>query len=178
MYNEDDLKFINKKNKLYTFIWLFLLAELAGFFTLFYLYLVEVPKETLKSNDDFNTIFLYLSYVAVIISVPLAYKIYDNRKKQASKIKSLKQNTEKYFLTMMIIYSLFEFAAIMTLIAFYLTKMYQPLYMFGIMFVAVLLNKPSLQRFLNKALENREEHTILEDTKQSDEENDKKNQIK
>ena len=178
MYNEDDLKFIKGKNKLYTFIWLFLMAELAGFFALFYLYLVEVPKETLKPTDDFNTIFLYLSYVAVIISVPLAYKIYDNKKKQASKRKSLKQNTEKYFLTMMIIYSLFEFAAIMTIIAFYLTKMYQPLYMFGIMFVAVLLNKPSLQRFLNKALENREEHVILEDKKRSDEENDKKNQIK
>ncbi len=173
MYKEDDLKFIRDKNKLYTFIWLFLIAELTGFFALFYLYLVEVPKETIKSANDFNSIFLYLSYIVVIISVPLAYKIYDKKKKQASKTTSVKQNTEKYFMTMIIIYSMFEFAAIMTLIAFYLTKMYQPLYMFGIIFVAVLLNKPSLQRFLNNALESREEHVILDDTNHSDKENPK-----
>ena len=161
MTPEEINNYINKKSKFYTFIWLFFLFELIAFFSLFFYYLVEVPKETLKSGNDFNTVFLYLSYIIVIAVVPLSYKIYDIKRKQAVKKTGIQQKAEIYFMTVLINFSLFEFAAILTLAAFYINKMYEPLYMFGIIFVAVLLNKPSLKRFLQIKDEKTENHVII-----------------
>ncbi|MCF6184254.1 MAG: hypothetical protein L3J56_06450 [Bacteroidales bacterium] len=175
MLHEENLRFIKEKNKFYTFIWLFLLFELAVFFSLLYFYLIpEIPKTNLQYESDFNTIFLYLSYLAVIIAIPLAYKIYAVKKKQADKLTNLKQISDKYFLTLLIIYSVFEFAALLTLISFYINKMYEPLYMFGIVFTAVLLNKPSLKRFMQKIMKEEESQGISaeeEKTEQKQSEN-------
>jgi len=162
MQTAENLKLIKEKNKINIFVWLFLLFELAVFFAFFFLYLLpEIPEKTLQSDNDFNTILLYLSYISVIAVVPLAYKIYDTKKKQAGKLNSIKQIADKYFLTMIIIYSLFEFAAVMTLIAFYVNEMYEPLYMFGIIYVAVLLHKPSLKRFMQMIMKEDDKHAII-----------------
>lgn len=169
MNTEDSTKFIKEKNKLYTFIWLFLIAELAAFFIVSYFILVpEIPKERIQTGNDFNTILLYLSYFVVIISIPLAYKIYDIKRKQAKEKNTIKQKTEVYFITLLIIYSLFEFSAIFTLVAFYINKMNEPLYMFGIIFVAVLLNKPSLKKFIQVNPHTDEsEHIIIPENENS-----------
>jgi len=173
MNTEDNTKYINNKNKLYTFIWLFLIIELAAFFLLaFYVFVPEIPDKIADTGNDVNTIILYLSYFTVIISVPLAYKLYDIKKKQALKKKTINQKTEIYFFTLLIIYSFFEFAAIFTLVAFYINKMNEPLYMFGVVFVAVLLNKPSLKRFLKEKSENIEEHIILSEKEENKSENE------
>ncbi|NOZ35227.1 MAG: hypothetical protein GXO80_08010 [Chlorobi bacterium] len=172
MLHDKNLKFIKEKNKFYTFIWLFLLFELAVFFSLLYFYLIpEIPKTNLQYESDFNTIFLYLSYLAVIIAIPLVYKIYAVKKKQADKLTNLKQIADKYFMTLLITYSIFEFAALLTLISFYINKMYEPLYMFGIVFTAVLLNKPSLKRFMQKIMKEEDSQGII-----SEEEKTKKKQ--
>ncbi len=162
MTSDEKNQYIKSKNKLYIFIWLFLLFELAAFFIIFFFYVVEVPKKTLKSGNDFNTIFLYLSYISVIVAVPLSYKIYDIKRKQAEKKTNLHQKTEIYFFTVLINFSVLELAALLTLAAFFINKMYEPLYMYGIIFVAVLLNKPSLNRFLQeKPSSETDEHVIL-----------------
>ncbi len=162
MQKEETIKFIKEKNKRYTLIWLFLVVELAVFFSFFYFYLNHDVSEIKQTTDgDFNTIFLYLSYLTVIIAVPLVYKFYDVKKKQAEKLTDVKQTADKYFMTILIIYSIFEFAAVFTLIAFYINKMVEPLYMFGIIYVAVLLNKPSLKRFMQQILKEEESHVVL-----------------
>lgn len=174
MSTENNIKYINNKNKLYTFIWLFLIIELAVFFLVaFYVLVPEVPDKTADTGNDVNTIILYLSYFAVIISVPLAYKLYDIKKKQALKKNVIAEKTEIYFFTQMIIYSLFEFAAIFTLIAFYINKMNEPLYMFGVVFVAVLLNKPSLKRFLQEKHENIENQVTLSEKEEDKSESER-----
>ncbi len=165
MLSSEDVNFIKEKNKINILIWLFLLVELAAFFFLFFLYLLpEIPEKTLRPDNDFNTIFLYISYLSVIAVVPLVYKFYDIKKKQAENLNNLKQIADKYFMTMIIIYSLFEFAAIVTLIAFYINEMYEPLYMFGIIYVAVLLNKPSLKRFMQISVKEEDKNDIITDT--------------
>jgi hypothetical protein len=149
MKNEENKEFIKSKNNIYIFIWLFLIMELAAFFIVAYFILSpQIQKERIQQENDLNTGLLYFSYLAVIIAVPLAYKFYDIKRKQAVKKTSIKQKAELYFITQLIMYSMFEFSAILTLIAFYVNKMYEPLYMFGIIFIALLLNKPSLKKFI------------------------------
>jgi len=161
MQTSENLKFIKEKNKINIFIWLFLLFELAAFFAFFFLYLLpEVPGKMLQSENDFNIMILYFSYISVIAVVPFTYKYYDTKKKQAANLNNFKKIADKYFLTIIIIYSLFEFAALMTLIAFYVNEMYEPLYMFGIIYVAVLLNKPSLKRFMQIKMKEDDKHVI------------------
>ena len=174
MTPDEKNQYIKSKNKLYTFIWFFLLFELAAFFIVFFFYLVEIPEKTLKSANDFNTVFLYLSYVSVIAAVPLSYKIYEIRRKQAEKKTNLNQKTEIYFLTVLINFSVFELAALLTLAAFFINKMYEPLYMYGIIFIAVLLNKPSLKRFLQVKSSETDEHVVLSTEEENKPEIEKK----
>ncbi len=175
MHTEKDLKFIDDKNKIYNFIWFFLIIEITAFFIIAYFVLVpEIPDTTIKPVTDFNTIFLYISYIGVILSVPAAYKIYDIKRKQAQKENSLKKKADLYLKTIIIIFTILEFAAILTLVAFYINKMNEPLYMFGIVYIALLLNKPSFKRFIRIKKDDEPEHVIIEENKYKENNSGKK----
>ncbi len=180
MYSDKDNKFITDKNKFLLFIWLFLIVELTAFFIVTYFVLVtDITGSAVKSNNDFNTIFLYISYAAVIFSIPAAYKIYDIKRKKAQEEESLKKKGDIYLTTNIIIFSLFEFAAVLTLISFYINKIYEPLYMFGIIYVALLLNKPSFPRFIRITKVDEQGHIILdEDKPENDSQIEQKNNNK
>ncbi|NPA67839.1 MAG: hypothetical protein GXO50_04430 [Chlorobi bacterium] len=147
----EDLIYIKKKNKFFTLIWLLLLLELSVFFYVAYVFSVpDIPEKNISYKSDFNIIFMYVSYIIVIAAVPFTYKICEKRKKAVSDTDNIKIISEKYLVTLLIIYSVSEFAAIMILAAFYLNATYEPLYMFGIIYIAVLLRKPSLAGFMKK----------------------------
>ncbi len=137
--------------KTYTFLWLFFIAELVVFFLVaFFLFHPPLNPSSPQTQNTVYIAFLYFSYLSVIIAVPASYKIYDIKKKQARKKADAEQKAEIYFMTQLIIYAIFEFSAIITLIAYFLNKMYEPLYMFGIIFIALLLKKPSLKKFIEE----------------------------
>lgn len=138
-------QFIKTKIKFYTLLWLLFIVELGIFFLVTFLYLT--PEELYPFNNEQYIAVLYASYFISIVSIPAIYKIYDYRKKKVNKEDSVKSKLDKYFFTLLIKYAVLETAAILSLVAFYLNEINEPLYMFGIVFVAVLLNKPSYSQF-------------------------------
>ncbi len=176
MENTEKDRLITEKNRLFTFIWLFLNVELAVFLGVAYFFFIpqDARENTIPSND-FYTIILYISYLAAIASVPAAYKISQIKKRQAQKTESLKQKIDIYFFNLIINYSLYEFSGALILLAVYLNKMTEPLYMFGIIFIALILNKPSLKNFIQTKEEYENSYVILteEDVKTPDSEDTK-----
>ena len=163
-------KNIKSKLKLYTLLWIFFLLELAVFFLVTFLYLT--PEELHQSKNEQHILVLYASYLISIISIPAIYKIYDYRKKKLNKDDGEKSKLEMYFFTLLIKYAVLETAAILSLISFYLNEINEPLYMFGIVFVVVLLNKPSYSQFVKDFLINKDENVIEEIVYMPDEFND------
>ena len=153
-------QYIKSKIKLYTFLWISFVVELGIFFLVTFLYLT--PEELHQFNNEQYIAILYASYFISIVSIPAIYKIYDYRKKKVNKEDSVKSKLDKYFFTLLIKYAILETAAILSLIAFYLNEINEPLYMFGIVFVAVLLNKPSYSQFEKDFLINDDENVIEE----------------
>ncbi|MCD4792362.1 MAG: hypothetical protein K8R54_03950 [Bacteroidales bacterium] len=138
-------QFIKTKIKFYTLLWLLFVVELGIFFLITFLYLT--PEVLQGSGNNGYMAVLYASYLITVVSIPAIYKIYDYRKKKVNKDESVKSKLEKYFFSVLIKYAVLETAAILSLAAFYLNEINEPLYMFGIVFVAVLLNKPSYSQF-------------------------------
>ena len=153
-------QYIKSKIKLYTILWILFVLELAVFFLVTFLYLT--PEELHQSKNERHIVVLYASYLIAIVSIPAIYKIYDYRKKKIHKDDSEKNKLEAYFFTFLIKYAILETAAILSLISFYLNEINEPLYMFGIVFVAVLLNKPSYSQFEKDFLIKTDENVIEE----------------
>ena len=153
-------QYIKSKIKLYIILWISFVLELAVFFLITFLYLT--PEELHQSKNEQHILVLYASYLIAIVSIPAIYKIYDYRKKKINKDDSEKTKLETYFFTFLIKYAVLETAAILSLLAFYFNEINEPLYMFGIVFVAALLNKPSYSQFEKDFLINDDENTIEE----------------
>ena len=156
----DDQIYIGNKLRLFNAFWLFLIIELAVFFLITRYYLA--PETLTQSITDFDIGFLYVSYLVAIISIPGIYKIYNIRRKKIKKDADIKEKLDKYMFLLLIKYAILEIAALLLLIAFYINEIKEPLYMFGIVFVAVLLNKPSLKQFTNDFLGDNDENVIEE----------------
>ncbi len=162
MENTRKYRLIAEKNRLFTFIWMFLIVELTVFLGVAYFFFIpQDTKESTASSNDFYTIVLYISYLVVTAVIPLAYKIYEIKKKQAQRAEFLKQKIDIYFFNLIINYSLYEFSGALILLAVYLNKMTEPLYMFGIIFIALILNKPSLKNFIQPKKEYENSHVII-----------------
>ncbi len=112
---------------------------------------------------SFNSVdvsVLYFSYIISIAAIPSVFKIYDLQKKKLKKETSDKTKLEKYQLAVFIKFAVLELAAILSLIAFYLNEITEPLYMFGIIFVAIFLNKPSYKQFEKDFLKDTDKNVI------------------
>ncbi len=151
---------IKLKLKLYILLWILFVLELSVLFLVTFLYLT--PEELQQSKNEQHILVLYVSYLVAIGSIPAIYKIHDYRKKKLNKDDDEKDKLEKYFFTVLIKYAILETAAILSLISFYLNEINEPLYMFGIVFVVVLLNKPSYSQFVKDFLINKDENVIEE----------------
>ncbi len=151
------------KNRItkYTLIWMAFILELVLLFAIIFFYFA--PSELLQSTDTFHIIILYLSYLFTIIAVPISYKIYDFKKNNCEKRLNLETKLEKYLFAIIIKFGILEFAAVFSIIAFLFNEIYAPLYMFGVILVAFLINKPSVNQFSNDFLkeDNIEKNVIL-----------------
>ena len=148
---------IKGKLKLITLFWVFLLAELA---VLFFLVFAVFTNETLNPSDNRIYIpFLYLSYIIAIIAVPAVFKIYDLKKRKNNSESNSKQKFENYFFSKLIQFAILEIAGVLSLLAFYLNEMNEPLYVFGIVFVTVIFTKPSVLQFEKDFLTDRTKFT-------------------
>lgn len=156
----DQKQFIKAKIKFYILLWLLFVVELGIFFLVTFLYLT--PEVLHGSYNEGYMAVLYASYLITVVSIPAIYKIYDYRKKKINNDESVKSKLEKYFFSVLIKYAVLETAAILSLAAFYLNEINEPLYMFGIVFIAVLLNKPSYSQFEKDFLNNNDENVIEE----------------
>ncbi len=111
-----------------------------------------MPDVLRPSEDQSALVVLYLSYLISIISIPLSFKLYDNVRKKSSSLKTEQEKVEKYFFSKLIAFAVIEIPAILCLLAYYLNEVQQPLYMYGIVFVAGLLLKPSKKQFIKDFL--------------------------
>lgn len=132
---------IKKKIILYNLVWFILLLELAIFFYL--AYFVFAPDSLEASKNQTHIILLYLSYVVGVASVPGVFKLYDLRRKKRNTFFSIDEKTEQYFFAKLIQFAVLEFAGIFLLITFYLNEFFQPIYLFGIIYLTVFFTKPS-----------------------------------
>jgi fatty acid desaturase len=135
----------NNKIRLIQILWLSFIIELVLFFVLTYFFLMPDILQT--SEDQSALVVLYLSYLISIISIPLSFKLYDNVRKKTSSFKTEQEKAEKYFFSKLIAFAIIEIPAVLCLLAFYMTEVHQPLYMYGIIFVTGLLLKPSRKQF-------------------------------
>jgi len=127
------------------FIWIILIIELVIIFIVFYYILASEDMSPSKKTVDIS--FLYISYIVAIAAVPVVFKIYDIFKNKSIKEKDLEAKLQKYQSAFILKAAIFEFAGILLLVAFYLNGIYEPLYMFAIIIIAFLFNKPSVNRF-------------------------------
>lgn len=156
----EEIQFIKSRIRIYTIIWISLAAELVIFFFITFFWLS--PVEMQMSNSEVHISVLYLSYLISVVSIPAIYKIYDYRRKKIKKDADGKTKLETYFFTLLIKLAILETAAIISLAAFYLNEINEPLYMFGIVFIVVLLNKPSFSQFEKDFLMPLDENVIEE----------------
>jgi hypothetical protein len=140
----------SNKIKQISLIWYVLIVELLCLF--FVTYYVLVPDQLTPRQDESFVVILYLSYLLSIIAIPSAFKIYDIFKKKAKLLDTETEKADNYFTTKLILFALIEISGILTLLAFYLNEMNEPLYMFGIVFVAALLLRPSKNQFIKDYL--------------------------
>jgi len=166
-------EFAEKKIKILIFIWGFFIFELIVFFGI--TFFVLIPEQLTQSFDPFDVSFLYISYIVSIAAIPGAYKIYDIIKKKLEKGTTDNTKIEKYQLAVFLKFAVLELAAVISLIAFYLNETNEPLYMFGIVFIAILLNKPSYNQFNKDFLTEVDENAIEEIVYLPDEEKTEKN---
>jgi len=166
-----DFNKTEQKVKLANLIWIFLVSEL---FTLaIIVYFMFEPQEELAKSSDISFIFLNFSYIAVIASIIISFYVNNKMGAKAKKEKTRARQVQLFFNSVIIRLGILELAGVILLIAFYLTKQLEPMYMFGIVFVAILLSKPSLHA-LNKDFspEFEEESNII--IKSEDSENSEK----
>jgi len=156
----NDNQFIEKKIKLLSFIWTFFIGELIAFLGI--TYFILAPEQLSQSFDSVDVSILYLSYIISIAAIPLVFKIYDIQKNKLKKGDSKRTKLEKYQIAVIIKFAILELAAVFSLIAFYLNEIKEPLYMFGIVFIAIFLNKPSYKQFEKDFLKDIDENVIEE----------------
>jgi len=141
----ENIEIQSNKIKLVNLVWMILILELVCIFGITYYALA--PKELTPSEKPLHLVVLYFCYLTSIISIPLVFRVYESSKKKAKKLTSVSEKTENYFFIKLILFSIIEVLALFCLLAFYLNEINQPLYMFGIVFVAALLIKPSKNQF-------------------------------
>jgi hypothetical protein len=150
----------SNKIKVSLLVWYVLIIELACLFLVtFY---VLVPDTLIPTRDESFMIVLYLSYLLSIIAIPSTFKIYDIFKKKASLLQTETEKADYYFMSKLILFAIIEITALLTLLAFYLNELNQALYMFGIVFVAALLLKPSRKQFTKDYLHQIDDNTDAE----------------
>ncbi len=142
-----DFNKTNQKVKLANLIWIFLLSELSTLALI--AYFMFYPQEQPVKSSDMNYIFLNFSYIVVIASIIISFYINNRMGAKAKKEKTRVRQVQLFFNSVIIRLGILELAGIILLVAFYFSKQLEPLYMFGIVFVAILLSKPSLHS-LNK----------------------------
>lgn len=140
-----DLADIKKRIKKITIIWIALLLELGLAFCISYF--VLAPENLQPENNLIHHYFLYFAYLSVLAAIPGGYYFYTNKIKQNRSYFSVKEKYKIYFTAVIIKYVIFEFAGIISLVAFLVTEQTEPLYMFAITIIAVLINMPSSFRF-------------------------------
>jgi amino acid transporter len=139
---------IPKKVKLLKIIWHGLIAETT---ILFIIAFFVLKHENMVQSKSLNHIYiLYVSYIFSIISVPLSFKINEMKKNKADEVF---KKVEVYVLRTFIKFAVLEIAAIISLLAFWLNQIYEPLYMFGIVFITIVFSKPSEKEFFKNYFE-------------------------
>jgi len=162
-----DFNKTNQKVKLANLIWIFLLSELSTLALI--AYFMFYPQEQPVKSSDMNYIFLNFSYIVVIASIIISFYINNRMGAKAKKEKTRVRQVQLFFNSVIIRLGILELAGIILLVAFYFSKQLEPLYMFGIVFVAILLSKPSLHS-LNKDFspEFEKNDNIIIDSEKSD----------
>lgn len=140
-----DFNRTEQKIKLSFYIWIFLIVELISLILI--AYYVLSPQKTASDSSDKGIIMLYLSYLFVLGAIPLSFYINKIMSKKSKKENSLNKRTQIYYNSIIARLSILEFAGVFSLIAFYISSYTEPLYMYGIVFIAVLLTKPSFHSF-------------------------------
>ncbi len=158
MQNQTEI--IKSKINIISLIWFILIAELVILFVVFYFILAS--EDMIQSKDTVDIAFLYISYIIAIAAVPAVSKVYDVFKKKSIKETELLKKLETYKLAFIIKAGVFEFSAVLLLVAFYLNEIYEPLYMFVIIIIAFLFNKPSIKRFQKDFLNDIDDNVIEE----------------
>ena len=156
----NDNQSIEKKINLLTFIWAFFIGELIVFLGI--TYFILAPEQLTQSFDSVDVSVLYLSYIISIAAIPAVFKIYDIQKNKLKKDTSEILKSEKYQIAIIIKFAILELAAVFSLVAFYLNEIKEPLYMFGIVFIAIFLNKPSYKQFEKDFLKDVDRNVIEE----------------
>ena len=165
---ENDL-FAKTQIKKINILWIALVAEfIIGFLISYFLLVSENP---VYSNNISHQYLLYFSYLSVIVSIPVAYYIFDRRIKLTKSVKSLSKKADLYFIASVIKYVLFEFGGVFSLIAYVITERNEPLYMFAIVSIALLINKPSVFRFKKDILNEEINNAEKPDTDKEDSDN-------
>jgi len=163
MQNQTEI--IKSKIKIISLIWFVLISELVILFVVFYFILAS--EDMIQSKDIINISFLYIAYIIAIAAVPTVSKVYDVLKKKSIKETELLKKLETYKLAFIIKATVFEFSSVLLLVAFYLNGIYEPLYMFVIIIIAFLFNKPSVKRFQKDFFFNNIDKNIIEEIEET-----------
>ncbi len=158
---------VKKQVKKNTILWIALLTEFLIAFLVSYF--VLVPEEPIRSDNISHQYLLYFSYMFVILAIPGAYYVFDRKVKSLKTIKSFTKKADSYFFAFIIKYVLFEFAGIFAIIAYVITERNEPLYMFAVVVIAILINKPSIFRFNKDVFKEEEENNTEYDYEEIEE---------
>lgn len=159
---KNKIDFIEKEIKKYNLFWFAFLFELIIMFIVFYYFLI--PKELVQSKEVSDIFILYIAYIFAIISIPAISKIYSIFMSKASKKEGLLDKLKLFKIAFFIKVIVFQFSAILLLIAFYFNQIYSPLYLLAALLIAFLFNKPSVNTFI-KDFSVKESNAILSDDK-------------
>ncbi|NPA45130.1 MAG: hypothetical protein GXO49_06340 [Chlorobi bacterium] len=160
----DKNDFIKKRINFISLIWTIFIVELTIIFSIFYFLLT--PKQLVQSKNMTDISILYIAYLVAIVAIPAVSKIYSIFKNKATKKTDLVEKLTLYQTSFTLKAIIFEFSAILLLVAFYLNEIYSPLYLFAAIIIAFFFNKPSVSNF-KKDFDVKDENAIepIEDEK-------------
>ncbi len=101
-------------------------------------------------------VFTYLAPLLTIGAIPAGYFLYSRQCKNGANLESIEQKFNTFRTASIIKYALFEFAGMINLLAYMFTYSQQFIFLFLIVIVIFLINKPSESRF-NSDLNNETE---------------------
>jgi hypothetical protein len=150
-------------------LWFVLISELTIIMSAVYFFLDDKDEMQI---DDKNFIFLYISYFVVIVFIPLSFWFHKKLGIKSKKELNIQTRSEIFLKSVIYRLALLEIGGLTTVAAFYFSGISEPIYMFGIVFIATLMSMPSEKQFDEEynpdddlSDDNNNENIIIEDIK-------------